>query len=196
MRDKKKITLQLDVYDDGVLRYGQRVYVVIRTRYKDFREKCPICDDTTKVTIRSVEFDCPNCRGYSNSRSATSISLYNYETEEYIINKVKIEGEEVRGAYKKDGSPADGRYPNLSYGGFAKRGNGYNSISTKRFCSYNFEPHDPDKISLQRDVGGEFCFLNANDAKAFAKRLHERQKEMLEKFNAEHGTNHQYPFTY
>ncbi len=188
--------LQITVTDDGLLSYGQRVYVVARENYKSFTEKCPICDDAKKIIVRGMEFDCPYCRGYRSDRKATTIELYNYVVDEYIINRIEIKGEEVRGAYNKDGSVADRRYPSASYSGFTKKGNGHNSTETKNFCGWNFEPHDPNKPVINRDLGGEYCFLKKADAAAFAKRLHERQAEWLAEFNAEHGTDHAYPFEY
>ena len=35
-----------------------------------------------------------------------------------------------------------------------------------------------------------------SEAKAVAKELHLRQKEKLAEFNAQHGTNHEYPFEF
>lgn len=183
--------LQIKVIDDGLLSYGQRVYVAAKENYKSFTEKCPICDDTKKITVRGMEFDCPYCSGYRSDRKATTIFLYNYAVDEYIINSIEIKGEDVRVAYSKDGV----RCPFASYGGFTKNGNGYGTVKTKKFCAYNFQPHNPDALSIEH-LEGEYCFLKKADALAFAKRLHERQKERLDKFNEEHGTNHAYPFDY
>ena len=194
MRDNKK-TLTFTVNDEGILRFGQRVYVVSETGCKMYHEICPVCDSTGKINVRGYEFDCPYCRSYSIRKDVNSISVFDYEAKEFIINKIEICGEEVRSAYKSDGTIADGRYPYVRYNGFSpsiKK----SRIQMKKFAGYEFQKHDPEKTMLPHNIDKEYCFLSKPDAVKFIKRIHERQAELLEKFNAEHGTDHKYPFEY
>ena len=194
MRDYKK-TLTFTVKDEGILRFGQRVYVVAETCCKTFKEKCPVCDSTGKINVRGYEFDCPYCRSYSSRSDANAISVHDYEADEYIINNVEIRGEDVKCAYKTDGSIADERYPYVKYKGFSPSARRSWS-KTKEFSGFNFERRDPDKPLLPHNIDGEYSFLQKAEALKFIKRIHERQAELLEKFNAEHGTDHEYPFKY
>ena len=187
--------LNIGVVDEGILHFGQRVYVVATGNDKTYREKCPVCDDTRKISVRGFEFTCPNCNGY-NHMSATHLMVYDFSVREYIINKIEIEGEKVQGIYKKDGSVTDGRYPQAKYSGFTRYGSSNDSISTLKFSSWSFERKDPEKTLLHNLSGSDYCFLKKDDAAAFVKRLHELQEERLAAFNKEHGTDHQYPFKY
>lgn len=189
--------LQITVQDNGILHYGRRVYALACDKVAEVRGKCPICDDTQKITVREMVFDCPYCRGVKSNQAATMIVLRNYVVDEYTINKIVIEGPETKTAYNKDGSPAGGRYPGVFYGGFTKSGNGYNSTFSRTFSKFDFRTHDPDGLVLNYNLANDkICFLEKKDAQAFVKRLHERQAEMLETFDAEHGTSHTYPFEY
>ena len=194
--DKAEKEILITVMDEGVISFGQRVYVLDKTDCKIYTEKCPICDDAKKISVKGMEFDCPYCRGYRTERQATQFAIYDYAPYEYIINKIEIIGEENRSAYSKDGCIVGNRYPMAKYSGFTKFGNSLNSIRTRSFSRYDFREHSPNVPLLGRSIGGEYCFLLKADAKAFSKRIHERQKEMLDRFNTEHGTNHEYPFEY
>lgn len=191
----QKKVLQITVLDDGILHFGQSVYVVVSRGDKIFREKCPICDDTRKITVRDVVFDCPNCNGFNHAK-ATTVAVYEFCVREFIINKIEIVGDDAMSIYKKDGSVSNNRYPRTQYSGFTRYDSSNDSVCTMSFRSNDFYPRDPDKTLIHRTTDGDYCFLEKKDAVAFAKRLHERQQELLAQFNAEHGTNHKYPFEF
>lgn len=195
----QKKLLQITVFDDGILHFGQHVYIVVSGDYKTFTEKCNICDGTRKITVRGMEFDCPNCAAHNRSREAakTVMTVFDFYAREYIVNEINIHGEESMCIYKKDGSTSGGRYPYARYRAFTRYGSGTDQVSTTALSGRRFEPKDPDKVMIHRLDGNDgFCFFEKKDAVAFAKRLHERQQESLAQFNAEHSTSHNYPFDF
>lgn len=189
-----KHELKLDVYDDVQLSFGQSVYCIRVAEDKFFSDKCPICDDTKKVTIRGKEFSCPNCcgTGYSHSsNSATHIYLKDYQMDEYIINSITLCGPDTKCSYSKGALKKGGRIK-ASYKGFVRYNNSYMSVYSRDFRSGLFGHTDPTKVLDPKDC----AFVNKADCKSFIRRLHEIQKEKLEQFNAEHGTSYEYPFSF
>lgn len=195
--EKTRRTLSIDVFDTGVLHFGQHLYAVEAERYSYIRASCPICDDTRKVTIRGVEFECPNCVGNSKLLP-TQFTLSDFVVVEYILNKLYISGEPVKKLY--NGSYVEDRdLPAVSYSGFCK--DWRKQIHTRDFRPFAIElsetdyQNDADRLT-DPDSDPPRVFREKAWAKAVAKKLHERQKAMLDEFNAQHGTSHVYPFEY
>lgn len=189
-----KHQLEIKVEDSGLFSYGQIVYVVESDNYKVLEDKCPVCEGTRKVTVKGFEFDCPYCSGYRSRQNATRLLVYNFEVNEYIINKIEIKGAIVKSAYNKDGSPKGDMVPTANYSGFTKWGNGGSDFRTRSFYSNDFRRTNADEVNLDFRHSEGFCFFDKETAEGFARRLHEMQKEKLDKFNEEHGSSHQYPY--
>ena len=178
--NEKTTTLNIEVKDEGVIHYGQRVYVVASVNSKTFEDKCPVCDGTEKVVIREREFVCPNCSTSNSRRDATRITIRNYSVIEYIINKITIRGRETKADYNRDGTVKIGCEPRLSYEGFTKDRNGYDYIFTKKFTSYELkDPKNVDKVDFIVNLGEDVAFESRSEALKYAKRLHENNQKSL-----------------
>lgn len=190
---KKRI--EIDVRDQSGLYYGQKVYVVENHERVSFKEKCPVCGDTNEIEVKGYKFRCPLCADSGRRNGATEITVRDYMVFDYIIHKFDVIGEQTKGAYTGDALFNDRYLPRINWHGFTKCGNGYDGIRSRDFNEFDFREIDPDEVDLVC-VTAKPCFYSKADANRFCKRLHERQKELLDKFNAEHGTNHAYPFEY
>lgn len=179
------------------LSFGQTVYAICDAGSKTFSEKCPVCDDTQKITVRGFEMDCPYCkygRRMDDGSSAQSLTLRDYKVVDYVIHKVTVKGPAVKSAYYHPSSIGGlklGETAVVYFEGFTKR---RGAVECRSFDAYDIQSGDlPEKLS-DRSVG--CAFERKADCVAYVKRLHDLQKAALDKFNAEHGTAHEYPFTY
>ena len=187
--------INITVRNDSPFYYGMKVFVVKadpRNRSKMFTDKCPVCGDSRRVEIKGYNLPCPMCNSSSRPRSdAIAIDLTNFIVIEFIINELSIKGD----YYKKDYAPSSNKLPRAEWKGFARWGYGYQDMETRKFTDFDFYDKDAEAVDLKSSISS-YCFYTKADANKFCKRLHERQKEILDKFNAEHGSDHQYPFTY
>lgn len=196
MNKSNKRTICVEVVDDSPFDFGQKLYVVTTKKwngYTVFNGKCPICDDKKEIKLKGYTFKCPLCQAYIANNSATRIEIYNYEVREYIINHVEIQGVNYKNAYSENGRHNDKNLPAVKWYGFDRYGTSF--TESHQFSSDEIQTSDPDKLDIKKNLSGQAFFSKA-DAARFCKRLHERQKELLTKFNAEHGTEHEYPFEY
>lgn len=195
--DKTRKTLSIDILDDGILHFGQHLYVVEVEQRKYIRAGCPFCNDTKNVTIRGVEFPCPNCCGTSPLLQ-TKLVLCDFVVTEYILNQLHVYGEPIKKLYN-DSYMEDKDLPDVSYSGFCK--DCRNQVYFKDFKPFAIElseadyQNDADRLTDPESTPPR-VFREKAWAKAVVKKLHERQKKMLEEFNAQNSTNHEYPFKY
>ena len=96
--DKKHF--EIDVFDANLFYYGQSIYSISSRNYKTFREKCPVCDGLNVIQYRGFELKCPYCENGKVDTGATMLAISDYYVIEYIINEVKIHGEESKKNYK------------------------------------------------------------------------------------------------
>lgn len=196
MDQTNRRTLSIEVLDTGVLHFGQHLYVVAAWKQNHISVSCPICDDTRKVTIRGVEFPCPNCVS-QNKTLPVALTLSNFVVVEYILNQLYISGDKTKRLYN-GGYVDDKDLPRVLYKGFYKiQSNAY----TANFSASDVLQSEADyQNKADRITNPESrvprVFREKSWAKAVAKELHLRQKEMLAEFNAQHGTNHKYPFEF
>ena len=196
MDNTNRKTRSIEVFDTGILHFGQHLYVVDAWKNNRISENCPICNDTRKVTIRGVEFPCPNCVGQSKILPV-ALTLSNFVVVEYILNELLIHGEPVKKLY-------NGEYvrksdlPRVAFKGFCKvQSNTYTvafSDSNILQSEADYQNH-ADRLT-NPESGATRVFREKSWAKAVAKELHLRQKEKLAEFNAQHGTSHEYPFEF
>ena len=196
MDQTNRRTLSIEVLDTGVLHFGQHLYVVDAWKYKHISASCPICDDTRKVTIRGVEFPCPNCVGQTKTLPV-ALALSNFVVAECILNQLYISGDQTKRLYN-GGYVDDKDLPRVLYKGFYKiQSHAYTanfSASEVLQSEADYQNHvdgltDPESRAPR-------VFREKSWAKDVAKELHLRQKEMLAEFNAQHGTSHEYPFEF
>ena len=194
----KTSTLSIEVLEYGFhLDYGQRVYGVYISDHETYREKCFICGGTKKVLIKGTEFSCPACSSYSYSaNNYGSISLNNYKIDEFIVNKLIIQGEEVKSLYAKHGH-TQRSLPRISYEGFTKRSTNLSSVQTRGFSSaYLINAECQFERYLSGGRISSCWFIDISLAKSYVKSLHEIQEKNLLSFNEKHGTDYPYPFKY
>lgn len=192
MRKILNLEVEVSVAD---FEYGQKVYAIRYSgdRYERYNSECPVCNGTKKVTINGFEFYCPNCY-CSNGKSATvdCLPLTDYEIVEYIVNKIEIRGEETKSCYNKNSDSY--AYPKVRYSAFTRTGNSYNSISTMCLPTLK-DAVDPDPGRFEDGVFysiKDYVFTTKKAAVDVVKVLKQIDKDKLEKFNKDHGTNHTY----
>ena len=188
MSDIRELTIQ--VQDTSPFYYGMKLYVIDDHRVQTFFEKCAICDDTREIEYRGRKLPCPLCKDSYHRETANRLLLIDYCITEYIINHLEIKGENTKSLY--DGSNILNRRftPRITYRGFTRKGNSYDSIQSMKFDDYN---------TLEVDCPAArpgTAFLSKSEAQKCIRRLHQQQEEDLKKFNQEHGTDHVYPFEY
>lgn len=184
--------LQIKVEDNVGLHYGQRVYAIWATGNESYKSKCPICGGSGKITVSGKEFSCPECGGRGTVRDEMAI-LYNYKVLEVVINRVEIVGEYK--VYDSCNKPLSiSGVPQMKYKGVFL--SDFNIPLTFDFSCWHFDENGHGTIPGKESHDGSQAFLCKEEAEAFVKSLHKEQVKKLEKFNAENGTDYQYPFEY
>ncbi len=193
----------IEIQDPGGSRvdieYGGRLWIAepsFTWGARTFRGKCPVCDDAKKITVRGYEMECPYCNSpRRNSAGSCSVTVRKYEAHEYIVNSFAVIGSET----KKDFAPATWAPPRISrVSAFTRRGNGFGDIRTKEISLQKglWDPSEgdggwPGNMALRPE---DYYWHRRKDAEAFCRTLNNAEREKLEKFNREHGTDHGYPF--
>jgi len=188
MSDIKEITIQ--VQDTSPFYYGMKLYVIDGHKTQTFFEKCAICDDTREIEYRGHKLPCPLCKDSYHRETANHLLLVDYCITEYIINHLEIKGENTKSLYEGSNILNRRFAPRITYSGFTRKGNSYDSIQSMKFNDYN---------TLEVDCPAArsgTAFLSKSEAQKCIRRLHQRQEEDLKKFNQEHGVDHTYPFEY
>ncbi len=195
MENLNKRSLQLEVLDEGILHYGQHVFDIFCTDSRVAYSKCPVCKEG-KFTIGEMDFVCPKCHG--SDIGNTSLTLYNYEPNEHIINEIIISGPVKRGDFDESGSLLENALPIARYRGFsvahAAKANGDNFVSSREFYAAQYKSDHLDKGAHPSYHDSQAWFTDLKDAEEYIQKLHDIQKKRLDAFNLEHGTNHEYPF--
>lgn len=177
--------ITLNVNKDQIFSFGQRLFIVESERTADYNSKCPICDDTHKITVRGVEFDCPMCRAARSGQSLQHISVHKFVTREYFINELRIFGEENKSDYGNNMVP-----PTVAYKAFTRNSASYNGAKTRSVYDRQLDPSDENIIDRMED----WVFSTKAKAECYRKMLIQRDKERLDKFNELNGTDYVYPF--
>lgn len=185
--------INITVKNDSPFYFGMKVYTVManpKNRYKTIYDKCPVCEDKREVEIKGFMLACPMCNGgRGNIQNAKMIRLTNFTVVQFIINKVMIEGSK----YKTDYKLSSNMLPKATYSAFARWGTSISDIAIRNIDTYRFRDVEAEKVNLE-SLEPECWFYSKADAQRFCKELHERNKAALDKFNADHGTNYEYPF--
>lgn len=185
--------INITVKNDSPFYFGMKVYTVManpKNKYKTFYDKCPVCEGTREIEFKGFKLTCPMCNGgRGNIQNAQMIRLNNYTVVQFIINKVMIEGSNIKSDYKITNSVL----PKASFCAFARWGTSISDIAIRNIDTYRFRDVEAEKVNLD-SLEPDCWFYSKADAQRFCKELHERNKAALDKFNADHGTNYEYPF--
>lgn len=184
-----KRTISIDVNDDSGFEYGQRLYVIDSDDMHTFKDKCPVCGGTRKIVYNGFLLNCPKC----DERCQKEIRLRNYIILEYILNGFSVNGPRDAACFDDNKIADFDNLPIVTWYGFARWPSGEPSVD--KFSGLDLEPINPETVNLQRNCSGA-AFLDYHSAQKFCRRLHERQKAMLDEFNQTYGTNHKYPQTW
>ena len=176
---------------------GDKFYVIHAKAKKTFKTKCPICDDAQKIEYRGIEFPCPFCTG-SNYRTKdeivrSSISIFSFEIDEYIVNSVLIEGQESKTAYEPRNRNEIGNLPRIkNVKAFHRSSSSYRDIDTIDVPQgLNLDPTPERVLSVMRPQAlGYTTKQKAREAVAI---LVENEKNRLAEFNEKYGCNFEYP---
>ena len=185
---------------------GDRLYIVqhsiVHQSTISFAEPCPVCDDTKSITVRGFTLPCSYCKGYypTENKSATRITLTNWEAIEYIVNKITIEGPDKKSHYDEKTDKAIETNPFVrEISAFTRFGNGYNNVETKRIDSLHYTNDEEAERAFDNYKNGKYelptlCFRSKANANRFVKQLKKVDMQRLESFNQEHHCNHNYPW--
>jgi hypothetical protein len=191
----KEFFIKAIVYDD--FNYGETVYVV-ETEKKQYLStsvhlsgKCPVCESKRTITINGYTFDCPVCKN-TIAQATTNLMLYKWRVTPYIVNSFRIVGDDRKNAYQPSTMYDPGNLPTArEFTAFSKTGSQSNSISLTSLGDDYYKNKNLDEI---KNFSGSKVFRDKALAIAICRRLHELQKESLDKFNKEQKTDHVYPF--
>ena len=182
----KEITLKLK--EDNNLNLGQTLYTVENLdKAIQFREKCPICDDTGEITYRGRKYNCPECVGRISNNDPDSLYLRKWEIVDYIINEVTVKCPEIKSYYKSENPEGM-----IEFEAFHKMGNGFNSSRVRNINLQTIITSEEQIANMSRYY--TYYFLDKKLAKKALKNFIDKDKKKLEEFNNFHGTNYKYPF--
>lgn len=179
--------------------YGDKFYIVDSNEYKHFSGICPVCAGEKTINVKGFTFDCPYCCTSYSANFSNHISVRSFEVQEYIINSINIKGNNV----KKDFQESTFRLPKISASAFHNCKNKYNLQHTRtlsiddtdlRLWNINIEELSLEDRQKMMKRPSSYYFDNKMDAEKFCAILIENEKKQLEKFNIEHGTEHEFPF--
>lgn len=185
--------INITVKDDSPFYFGMKVYTVManpKNKNKYFYEKCPVCEDTREIEFKGFKLSCPMCNGgRGNVQNAKMIRLNNYTVVQFIINEIMIEGSSNKSDYKLTSN----MLPKVTYCAFARWGKSDSDRTIRRLSPHKFGDVKAEAINLD-SLEPDYWFYSKADAQRLCDELHERNKAALDKFNADHGTNYEYPF--
>lgn len=66
-----------------------REYYTVAEKIKETRAPCVCCDNTGKVTIKGVEYDCPRCRGNWRERETIGKTTV-YSVAKWVLERIDV----------------------------------------------------------------------------------------------------------
>lgn len=66
-----------------------REYYTVAEKIKETRAPCVCCDNTGKVTIKGVEYDCPRCRGNWREREKIGKTTV-YSVAKWVLERIDV----------------------------------------------------------------------------------------------------------
>lgn len=189
-KNKKMYELKINLEREPRFHYGQKLYIVRTGNSKYFNEPCPICNDEKKITLKGIEgLSCPYCQtSYRGRNTNNNIGVHEYRVIECFVNKIELEGEETKSLYGAGGPPK----PMIRISGFTREGNGYSGIGTVHLTNSVRVDEYPENPSY--NFLDAYVYTTKKGAEVLKKMFVDKEKEELQKFNEEHGTNYEYPF--
>lgn len=141
---------------------------------------------------------CPYCVGgtYRSGNLVRNVcTVYGLEVEEFIVNKIVIEGPDTKSAYatKNKGSIINAPKVAGVYA-FTRRNGSSSSIVTVKVPNSGIYLDQEDKYVLGVLQLDSLVFTTRKKAEAAVALLVEREKERLAEFNAKYECNYEYPF--
>lgn len=181
-----------------ICRIGEKVYSIHRYNSRTFTQKCQVCDDTKKITYRGYEMPCPYCVGgsyRSGDLVRNTITVVGLEVEEFIINKIVIEGPDTKYAYDPKNRDRVISAPKISeVWAFTRRNSSSSSIATVKVPNGGVYL-DPEENWILRAMNPDsLVFTTRKKAETAVSLLVRKEKERLAEFNAKYECQYEYLF--
>lgn len=186
---------------------GDRFYKVGRpfsNAETRFNAACPCCQNKRVIIAKGVneaeyEVDCPICVDNKNpyyQSTIASISITDWEIQEYIVHQVELESDTVVSSIEKDFA----RYIKLS--AFRKYGRCSQDYTIERVPTFETNHIDANLDDLAADMENiykyrrvsEYIFRQRKDAVKFRKMVKNFDKKKLKEFNRKFNTAYEYPY--
>ena len=181
-----------------ISRIGEKVYVIHRYNSRTFSQKCQVCDDTKKITYRGYEMPCPYCVGgtyRSGNLVKNTITVYGLMVEEFIVNKIVIEGPDTKSGYDQNNRDRTINAPKISeVWAFTRRNSSSSSIANVRVPSSGVFLDPEEKYILGALHLDSLVFTTRKKAEAAVAMLVGKEKERLAEFNQKFECEYEYPF--
>ena len=173
---------------------GTHLFCVGEKGNQTFHSLCPVCEGRELITVKGFNIPCGYCCINRNKADLRFLTLRDYCTDEYIINKITLSGSETKSDYK------DGGYPKLLVSelqGFCKKKSPYTTVLYKEFRYLGAGAVDmavtPENVAeLYNHYEG--VYTNRALCNEACKVFHDYQRKLLREFNEVHHTSHEYPF--
>lgn len=181
-----------------ISRIGEKVYVIHQYNSRTFNQKCQVCNDTKNITYRGYEMPCPYCVGgtyRSGNLIRNTITVYGFEVEEFIVNKIVVEGPDTKSGYDPKNRNNILNVPKIAeVWAFTRRNSSSTSIATVRVPNGGL-CFDPDEETVKRTMKiSDFVFTTRKKAEAAVRLIVGKEKERLDEFNAKYECQYEYPF--
>lgn len=181
--------VKINIDKELPVKFGQRLFIIRPSESDMIREKCPICDDLGKITLKGIAgLACPYCSGYLShaDRSRNNIPIHKYSIYECVVNRMEFVGEETVNKYKDDGYPS----PRVNMRGFYKTGNGYHNTYDVPLMNAKIDVI-PENFA---GTSSDYVFTTRKLAEQARRKYVEYEIAGIDRFNDDHGTDFTYPW--
>lgn len=189
--------VSFELQNEPLFEMGQHLYMIGSCQTATFHEKCPVCEGTQKITVKGFEIPCGYCCGLNSPRSASEhLNISDLRVEEYIINRIGLVGEELKGEYK------GGMYPPLRVSelyGFCKTPASIYRSPATQIHDFKYVHESELDVEITPENAAKYearRLVYTSRAKALraVEAFRDHQKDLLRQFNEVHGTSYEYPF--
>lgn len=80
-----------------------REYYTVAEKIKETRAPCVCCDNTGKVTIKGVEYDCPKCKGNWREKEVVGETIV-YSVAKWVLERIDVNKYEISLTFKQTNS--------------------------------------------------------------------------------------------
>lgn len=183
---------------------GDIFYMIEAASSKNFYEPCHVCDGTGSLTVKGVTFRCPCCE-----KQSVRFNVHEYVVRKYRVSKLTVR---INDEYWKF-DPDDIKLAEFEM--YNKHGHGYGCCVRRSIPTHGVRRYgiNPDESCLERRdviyrngvateettkvepyyVIDDLLYTDYKQACAMAAKFNDMERARVEAYNAEHGTNFEFP---